>query len=217
MGADSRLDPVRWRRPGRLTLLRLAAMAALLVTATVVAWSGTMRGDPEHGDSAGLSSARHPRDPRHSAAQAGPAASTTAQPRSDAGSATSHSVPSTPSAPGDTRPGGPAAQQAGRPAVPPGSVGGPARLAVPPGSVGVPVRLAEPAALALLRPGDRVTLLRVEDTGGPTTVSDSALVLAVTSADDPTSGGLLVALNQAEAERAVVSTGRGFAVLLRPD
>ena len=36
---DGRLDPVRWRRPGRGTLFRLAAVAALLVTAAAVLWS----------------------------------------------------------------------------------------------------------------------------------------------------------------------------------
>jgi hypothetical protein len=36
---DGRLDPVRWRRPGRGTLLRLAAVAALLATAAAVLWS----------------------------------------------------------------------------------------------------------------------------------------------------------------------------------
>lgn len=37
--ADMRLDPVRWRRPGRGTLLRLVAVAVLLATAAVVSWS----------------------------------------------------------------------------------------------------------------------------------------------------------------------------------
>src|SRR3954451_11417576 len=36
---EGRLDPVRWRRPGRGTLLRLVAVATLLATAAVVSWS----------------------------------------------------------------------------------------------------------------------------------------------------------------------------------
>ncbi|MBG0569119.1 hypothetical protein [Actinoplanes aureus] len=98
-------------------------------------------------------------------------------------------------------------------AVPPGSVG-----AVPPGSVGVPVRLADPAALAVVRPGNRVDLLRLEDDAGrrTTPVASSALVLDVTGKDDPVTGGLLLALSPREAERAVAAPGRGFAILIRP-
>jgi hypothetical protein len=84
--------------------------------------------------------------------------------------------------------------------------------------VGVPVRLAEPTALTLVHPGDRVDLLRVDEVGGRTTsVAAGALVLSVTGADDPTAGGLLLALNPAEAQKAVVMPGHGFAVLIRPD
>jgi hypothetical protein len=91
------------------------------------------------------------------------------------------------------------------------------RPAVPQGSVGVPVRVVEPAALSLVRPGDRVDLLRVERSGGGTTpVATAALVLGMTPADDPITGGLLVALRPAEAEKALSDPGRGFAVLLRP-
>lgn len=36
---EPRLDPVRWRLPGRGALLRLAVVAALLATAAVVLWS----------------------------------------------------------------------------------------------------------------------------------------------------------------------------------
>src|SRR4051794_36984203 len=44
---DGRLDPVRWRRPGRGTLLRLVAVAALLATAAAVSWSSPQScGDP---------------------------------------------------------------------------------------------------------------------------------------------------------------------------
>jgi hypothetical protein len=78
------------------------------------------------------------------------------------------------------------------------------------------VRLAEPAALALVRPGDRVDLVRVEERGTTTPVGQDALVLGVTGADDPLTGGLLLALDPDAAKRAVAPPGRGFAVLLRP-
>jgi hypothetical protein len=83
--------------------------------------------------------------------------------------------------------------------------------------VGVPIRVVEAAALSLVRPGDRVDLLRVEQSGGGTTpVATAALVLSMTAADDPITGGLLVALRPAEAEKALSDQGRGFAVILRP-
>jgi hypothetical protein len=89
--------------------------------------------------------------------------------------------------------------------------------AVPPGTVGVPVRLADPTALSLVKPGNRVDLLRLDNTDGATTpVAASALVLTVTGAADPTTGGLLLALSPAEADRAVATPGHGFAVLIRP-
>lgn len=40
---DARLDPIRWRRPGRGALLRAAAIAVLLVTAALVVWSGPQK------------------------------------------------------------------------------------------------------------------------------------------------------------------------------
>jgi hypothetical protein len=39
----------------------------------------------------------------------------------------------------------------------------------------------------------------------------------MTDTDDPVTGGIMVALRPAEAEKAMASPGRGFAVLLRPD
>jgi len=86
---------------------------------------------------------------------------------------------------------------------------------VPPGSVGVPVRLADPTALSLVRPGNRVDLLRLGETGS-TAVAAAALVLRVTGAGDPTAGGLLLALSPAEAQHAVAGPGQGFAILIRP-
>jgi hypothetical protein len=52
----------------------------------------------------------------------------------------------------------------------------------------VPVRLAEPTALALVRPGDRVDLVRVEEGGTTTPVAQGALVLGITGAGDPLPG-----------------------------
>jgi hypothetical protein len=89
------------------------------------------------------------------------------------------------------------------------------RPVVPRGSVGVPVRLAEPAALSLVRPGDRVDLFRVEKSGGTTPIATAALILARTAADDPLTGGLLIALRPPEAKTALSDAGRGFAVMLR--
>jgi hypothetical protein len=90
------------------------------------------------------------------------------------------------------------------------------RPVIPAGSVGVPVRLADPTALALVHPGNRVDLLRLGDDGHSTPVASAALVLDVTNADDPTSGGLLLALRAEQAAQAVATPGRGFAILIRP-
>jgi hypothetical protein len=88
-------------------------------------------------------------------------------------------------------------------------------VGVPRGNVGVPVRLAEPTALSLVHAGDRVDLLSVGE-GDSRPVASAALVLKVTDADDPATGGLLLALTPDEARLAVASPGRGFAVLIRP-
>ena len=162
--ADERLDPVRWRRPGGGTLLRLLTVTGLLVTAAAVLWL-----EP-----------------------AGCTPSTTA--------ATSGAATATPSSS--------AALSEQTEGVRP----------IPPGSVGVPVRLADPTALTVVRPGNRVDLLRLNDDDGRTTpVASAALVLEVTGAGDPATGGLLLALGPAEAERAVAASGRGFAIVIRPN
>ena len=173
---EARLDPVRWHRPGRGTLLRLAAIAALLITAALITWSG-------------------PETCASPATEAdGPPTRGSAGAESD--SASVSSVDSSGQAPGSDTAG---------------------RAIVPIGTVGVPVRLAEPTALTLVRPGDHVDLLRVGDNNPATNaVAAAALVLGVTGADDPTTGGLLLALTPAEAARAVTDPGRGFAVLIRP-
>ena len=207
--AEPRLDPVRWRRPGRSTVLRMGMVAALLVVAALVAWAGPSGGvapeacapptTPARGnaDAAGTSSKPEPGD-RSSDPQTGPRSSGTQTGPRSSGTQTG-ALPSDP--------------QTGARRSDPESSG---RPPVPDGSVGVPIRLAEQTALALVRPGDRVDLLRVEAAGGTTAIADAALVLGITGVDDPITGGLLIALSPAQAERAVARPGRGFAVLLRP-
>ncbi|MEU8610284.1 hypothetical protein AB0C29_20060, partial [Actinoplanes sp. NPDC048791] len=103
-------------------------------------------------------------------------------------------------------------------AAPGRSGGSPGAIAVPPGSIGVPIRLAEPTALRLIHPGDHVDVFRLSGTGeNPQAIATAALVLEVTGAEDPTSGGLLLALTPADARRAVTTPGGGYAVLIRPD
>ena len=148
----ARLDPVRWRRPGRSALVRWATVALLLGTAAVVV------------------QVRNP-----AACTVGQAAASVPQPD---GSGTA------------------------------------APRTVPPGSVGVPVRLAEPAALALLRAGDRVDLMAAS-TGEPRRLAVNALVLGVHSADE-LAGGLFLALTADEAKATVGAPGdTRFAVLVR--
>jgi len=159
--ADERLDPVRWRRPGRGTLIRMAAIAALLTTAAVISWS-----PPSCRPPVGV-------------AAVSPSTSTAATPLKSA-------------------PAG---------AAPP----------IPAGSIGVPVRLADPTALTVVHPGNRVDLLRLNDSTGETTaVATAALVVTVSGASDPATGGLLLALSPAEARLAVSTPNRGFAILIRP-
>ena len=151
-----RLDPVRWRGPSRGSLLRLATVTVLLITAAAVLWIR----------------------PTSCAAPVIVASASPAVPEPSRSSST----------------------------------------AVPVGSVGVPVRLADPAALAVVKPGNRVDLLRLDDDTGrrSTAVASDALVLDVTGKDDPVTGGLLLALRPDEAGRAVAAPGRGFAILIRP-
>ena len=179
---EGRLDPIRWRRPGRGALLRSGVIAALLITAAFLTWSG-----PE----------------------------TCAPPMSQAGDAKAKAAPASSSVAG-TRPAAPtgsATREGGSDAVEPSH----GRAPVPPGRVGVPVRLAEPTALALVRPGDHVDLLRAgKQDRQADAIAAAALVLGVTGADDPTAGGLLIALTPAEAAKAVAEPGGGFAVLIRP-
>ena len=178
---EPRLDPVRWCRPDRGVLLRLAAVATLLATAAVVMWS-------------------RPQTCASGECVAGSA------PAARSGSPSAAPSRTTPD--GSDRQGLSAELDRDDPAIRD-------RSAVPAGTVGVPIRLAEPTALKLLRSGDRVDLFQVG--ASPEPVATAALVLEVTGVDDPTSGGLLLALTPAEAQRTVTTAGNGYAVLLRPD
>ncbi|MEV6843392.1 hypothetical protein [Actinoplanes sp. NPDC051411] len=188
---------MRWRRPGRGTLLRLAAVAALLATAAAVLWS-----PPKESCDAGAVA------PAGSGATKGPA---TAGADKAANKAADKAADNDAATSGDTGPAraGDDAARAGDGAEIP---------AVPAGSVGVPIRLADPTALGLVRPGNRVDLLRIDDAGGrPTAVAGSALVLRVTGVNDPATGGLLLALTPREASQAVATSRQGFAIVIRPD
>lgn len=86
------------------------------------------------------------------------------------------------------------------------------RLAVPDGLVGVPVPLGSPAMTSLIRPGDRVDLLAVADTGPPVVVAAGRVVLGVDHAD----ATLLIALTPDQAEDVVASPASvRFAVTIR--
>ncbi len=200
---EPRLDPVRWRRPGRRAIVRFGVVAALVATAAVVLWAG-----PDHtggaadppagpGASAGSGSPGGPAEPRRAAARPGTADEPiSAGAPAGPGSAGAHSGT------GAAQDGAP---DAGRPAV-------------PPGFVGVPIRLAEPTALTLVHVGDHVDVFRLPEPGrSPQAIAAAALVLGVTGAEDPTTGGLLLALTPAEARRTVTAPGGDYAVLIRPD
>ncbi len=192
---EPRLDPVRWRRPGRSTLLRSAVVAALLVTAAVVMWTGPQSCAPScpagHGPAATAAPSRNdPADLPPAAERLPPTGERLPPPAAE------HPPPAAERVPERV----------------------PERPAVPPGSIGVPIRLAEPTALGLVRPGDHVDVFRVAGTGGsPQAVATAALVLGVIGADDPGTGGLLLALTPAEARRTVTAPGSGYAVLIRPE
>lgn len=181
---EARLDPVRWRRPGRSALLRSAFVAALTMTAALVLWTRPNSCAPP--------------------CPSGPGPATT---KDTAGLPLSASS------------GLPTAADRGDLAgLPTDAEQAPRRPTVPPGSIGVPIRLAEPAALKLVRPGDHVDVFRVPGTdGSPQAIATAALVLGVTGADDPSTGGLLLALTPTEARRTVTTPGGGYAVLIRPD
>jgi hypothetical protein len=208
---DGRLDPVRWRRPGRGLLIRLVAVAALLATAAAVSWSPRQSCNVSPTDRVTSSAASR----------------TTAEPRTGIGTGAATGSGTAAGARSGTGTGvdqarvGAAAPQGALPegAVPEGAApeGAVPEGAVPEGSVGVPIRLADPTALSLVHPGNRVDLLRIDDPGGHSTaVAGAALVLRVTGAGDPDTGGLLLALSPQEAHQAVISSRQGFAIVIRP-
>jgi hypothetical protein len=88
------------------------------------------------------------------------------------------------------------------------------RQPIPDGMVGLPVPLGEPAALAVLRAGDRVDLLAVPASGGdPAPMADGAAVLAV----DHASAAVLLALTPDQARDVVAApAATRFAVIVRP-
>ena len=193
---EPRLDPVRWRRPGRSALFRWAIVAALMATAAVVMWRGPGTCEPPC-----------PPETATPPVGSGPPA---------AGRSSPGSSQVTPAVRDPTHPPPVSAGSTGGP----GSVGGPGlpgRSVVPSGLVGVPIRPAEPTALKLLHPGDRVDVFSVPEPGkSPQAIATAALVLGLTGADDPTTGGLLLAVTPAEARRTVTTPPGGYAVLLRP-
>ncbi|WP_433827367.1 hypothetical protein ACQP2E_35695 [Actinoplanes sp. CA-015351] len=173
---EERLDPVRWGRPRRGSLIRMTLAAVLLLTSAAVLWHQPTGDNPAALD-----------------------------PSAQAQRVTDPAIPG-----GDTGAGDNANGPAGDDTVIPAGDG----TAIPAGLVGVPVRLADPTALALVRAGQRVDLLR---SGDPSTaVASNALVLEVAGESDPATGGLLLALSPDEAERAVAAADQGFAILIRP-
>jgi hypothetical protein len=203
--AERRLDPIRLRRPGWVTLFRLVAVAALLATAALITWSAPETCAPAPTLAASQPTLRAAAAPVDRAPGSSRAALPLDRDQAHPGTAvTGSGIDSV----GRASPGN-ASEAAHTP------VDG--RAAVPAGTVGVPVRLAEPTALALVHPGDRVDLIRAgDDNHAPHAVAASALVLSVTGTDDPTVGGLLVAMTPAEAANAVAAPGRGFTVVIRP-
>ncbi len=219
---DARLDPVRWRRPGRSALLRAAVVCALLVAAVSVARSrpdGCAPLDPAAAMTTATSAGVDPASaaaPLSTGGQSDPSAAGNGRPESGRpGSGGPDSSEPGGGGPTGSKPGGGGGPSGGGPG---GGGQDPRRPAVPAGTVGVPVRLAEATALRLVHAGDRVDLVGVDPAGGsPRPVAEDALVLGVTGADDPTVGGLLLALDPAEARRTVGAPERTrFAVLIHP-
>jgi hypothetical protein len=215
--AEETLEPVRGR-PRRAVLARAALVAALLMTAATVVWSssgpaGGSRPAGNSGPAGGSDSAPAPSGMSDTRAGSGNAGAPGGSGRSGGHDAGGGSKPSEPAGARGSPPDPAAARGADLAAA---GVGGDARVPVPPGLVGVPVRLADPTALAMVGAGDRVDLLLVRDGGRSEPVAEAALVLAITGANDPLAGGMLLALDPVAAKRAVASPGHGFAVLLRP-
>jgi hypothetical protein len=205
-----RLDPVRWGRPQRAALLRMVLAAVLLLTSAAVLWY-----QPPPPDQSGSGTPAAPGQDR-------PTSPGPSQPGNPGSARAGNGAQAGDPGPAQADPaqaGDPGSARGGRPTAPgtgdsttagPASPGG----GIPADKVGVPVRLADPTALTLVRPGQRVDLLRPGDNSRP--VATAALVLEVTSANDPAVGGLLLALSRAEAEATIAAATSGFAILIRP-
>ncbi|MCW6007547.1 hypothetical protein K1W54_23805 [Micromonospora sp. CPCC 205371] len=183
---EPRLDPVRRPRLPRVrTTLRLMLVAALLLTAAAALYAGEPSCPP-------------------------PAAidRTPGEPTPASGDRPSTDRPPDAHNPGGSTPAHSESTHSGAERWAPGA--GDARLAAPPGTVGVPVRLADPAALALVRQGDRVDLLVAGRQAG--VEATGVLVLAV-AIDE---GALLLALGPAQARKtATASPTVAYTIIVR--
>jgi hypothetical protein len=95
-----------------------------------------------------------------------------------------------------------------------------ARSVAGPAAVAVPIRLADPAVGSIVRPGDRVDVVAVDDAGAALVVAHAAPVLAVPGIPDNTTqqGAILVvAIAEADAPTVLSAALRAqLAVSLRP-
>ncbi|MEV1287177.1 flagellar biosynthesis protein FlgA [Micromonospora sp. NPDC049679] len=95
------------------------------------------------------------------------------------------------------------------------------RRPLPAGSVGLPVRLAEPAALAVVRPGDRVDLLALPGAGSrapvePLVVAAGALVLAVPGVEAAGGAAIYLAMKPEAARRtSIMPENTRFGVIVQ--
>jgi hypothetical protein len=103
-----------------------------------------------------------------------------------------------------------------REAAAPTPSGSPAgRLAVPPGLVGVPVHLADPAALAVVRTGDRVDLTAAAGGASSAVLAASVLVLDVAATGE--TAVLYLAVTEAQARSLTgARPDVRFGVMVRP-
>jgi pilus assembly protein CpaB len=75
-----------------------------------------------------------------------------------------------------------------------------------PGRLAIPVRLADEAVAARLRPGMRVRLIGVADSGSVTVLTPDALVLTQFDARASPSGPLLVSVAAGDADRVTAGS-----------
>jgi Flp pilus assembly protein CpaB len=95
-----------------------------------------------------------------------------------------------------------------------------ARLAGGPGAAAVPVRLADPGVAALVRPGDRIDVVAVTESGQTSVIAAGVPVLAVPQAPEtsPADGALIVlAVPEYLAPRLIAAAlNARLAITLRP-